>query len=275
MDYPEWIQPLSNSLNLLAQRIGQQLPNLLGAAVLLLIGWGLAHLLRTWSRRLIGGVDWFVRSPTIDSSLRRIGMDRGASDVISRIIFWVVFLLFFTAATETLGLPVLATWLAGVSYYLPRVLVSVLIVFAGLLAGNLARDAIIGAAGAARLAYGSLLGKAVQSVILLIAIVTAVDQLGIESRFLTATITIVIAAIIGGAALAFGLGSRTAVSNIIAAHYLRQIYRVGHTVRVGAVHGKIVEITPTAVILENSDGRVLVPAKEFSENVSVLTTGQS
>jgi hypothetical protein len=84
MDYTEWIQPLRNSLNLLAQRIVQQLPNLLGAAALLLIGWRLAHLLRTWSRRLIGGLDWFGRSPTIDNSLRRIGMDRGASDVISR-----------------------------------------------------------------------------------------------------------------------------------------------------------------------------------------------
>ena len=273
MDYTQWLQPLSDSLNLLAQRIGQQLPNLLGAVALLLLGWGLARLLRNWSRRLIAGLDWFVRSPTIENFLRRVGMERGASDVISSIVFWVVFFLFFTAATETLGLPVLATWLAGVAYYLPRVLVAVLIVFLGLLAGNLARDAIIGAAGAARLAYGSFLGKAVQSVILLIAIVTGVDQLGIESRFLTATITIVIAAIIGGAALAFGLGSRTAVSNIIAVHYLRQIYQVGHMVRVGAVHGKIVEITTTAVIIESSDGRVLVPAKEFSEGVSVLITG--
>lgn len=59
MDYPEWIQPLNNSLNLLAQRIGQQLPNLLGAAALLLIGWSLAHLLRTWSKRLVWpGLVW-------------------------------------------------------------------------------------------------------------------------------------------------------------------------------------------------------------------------
>ena len=275
MDYTQWLQPLSDSLNLLAQRIGQQLPNLLGAAALLLIGWGLARLLRTWSRRLISRLDWFVRSEAIENFLRRIGMQRGVSDLLSSILFWAVFLLFFTAATETLGLPVLAAWLAGISYYLPRVLVAVLIVFAGLLAGNLARDAITGAAGAAQLEYGSFLGRAVQGVILLIAIVTGVDQLGIESRFLTVTITIVIAAIIGGGALAFGLGSRTAVSNIIAAHYLRQIYRIGHTVRIGAVHGKIVEITTTAVIIENSDGRVLVPAKEFSEGVSVLITGQS
>jgi len=273
MDYTEWVQPLSNSLDILAQRIGQHLPNLLAAAALLFIGWGLASLARTWSRRLISGVDWFVRSRAIENALRRIGVERGVSDVIGTILFWVVLFLFFTAATETLGLPVLATWLAGVSYYLPRVLVAVLIVLAGLLAGNLAREAISGAAGAARLAYGSLLGRAVQGVIVLIAIVTGVDQLGIESRFLTATITIVIGAIIGGAALAFGLGSRTAVSNIIAAHYLRQTYRVGHTVKIGDVHGKILEITATAVVIESSAGRVLVPAKDFSEGVSVLLTG--
>ena len=275
MDYAQWGEALSNSLNVFAQRIGQQLPNLLGAAALLLIGWGLARLLASWSVRLVSGLDWLVRSQAIENTLGRIGLQRGAGDLISSIVFWLVFLLFFTAATETLGLPVLATWLGGVSYYLPRVLVAVLIVFAGLLAGNLARDAITGAADAARLTYGSLLGQAVQGVILLIAIVTSVDQLGIESRFLTATITIVIGAIIGAAALAFGLGSRTAVSNIIAAHYLRQIYRVGHTVKVGNVHGKILEITPTAVIIEDLDGRVLVPAKEFSEGISVLITGQS
>jgi small-conductance mechanosensitive channel len=274
MDYAEWVQPLNNSLAILGQRIGQHLPNLLAAVALLLIGWGLASLARTWSKRLISGVDWFVRSQAVENALRRIGLSWGASDVIGSILFWVVLFLFFTAATETLGLPVLATWLAGISYYLPRILVAVLIVLAGLLAGNLARDAVTGAAGAARLAYGNLLGRALYGVIVLIAIVTGVDQLGIESRFLTATIIIVIGAIIGGAALAFGLGSRTAVSNIIAAHYLRQIYQVGHTVRIGNVHGKIIEITATAVVIESSDGRVLVPAKDFSEGVSVLFTGQ-
>lgn len=274
MGYTQWVQALSHFLNVFVQKIGQQLPNLLGAAALLLIGWGLARLLRSWSARLIGRLDWFVRSQAIESLLRRVGVERRASDVVGALLFWVVFFLFFTAATETLGLPVLATWLGGVSYYLPRVLVAVLIVFTGLLAGNLARDAITATAGAAGLAYGSLLGRAVQVVILLIAAVTGVDQLGIESRFLAATITIVIAAILGGAALAFGLGSRTAVSNIIAAHYLRQVYRVGQTVRIGSVHGTIVDMTTTAVIIEGAEGRVLVPAKEFSEEVSVLITGQ-
>jgi len=67
--------------------------------------------------------------------------------------------------------------------------------------------------------------------------------------------------------LAFGLGARTAVTNIIAAHYLRQIYRVGHSVKVGDVHGKIVEITNTAVILECTDGRAVVMGRRLRDSI--------
>lgn len=272
MDYVRWAEALDRSFTVFVQRIGEHLPNILGSVLLILVGWLLARALRSTIIRLSGRLDGLVRKQATDDFLKRFGVERPVSNVIGSIVFWLVLLLFFTAATETLGLPVLATWLSGVSYYLPRILVAALIIFAGLLAGNLAREAISAAATTAGLNYGQLLGRAVYVIILLIAIVTAVDQLGIESRFLTLTITIVIAALIGGAALAFGLGSRTTVSNIIAAHYLRQVYRVGDDVKIGAVHGKIVEIRPTCVILEGLDSRVLVPAKDFSETASMLIT---
>jgi small-conductance mechanosensitive channel len=272
MDYVRWVEALDRSFNLFIQRIAEHSPNVLGSFLLVLAGWLLARLLRAAIIRLSGRLDGLFRTQAKDDFLKRMGVERPASTVIGGIVFWLVFLVFFTAATETLGLPVLATWLSGVSYYLPRILVSALIILAGLFAGNLARDAIAATAGAAGLAYSELLGRGVYVIILLVAIVTGVDQLGIESRFLTLTITVVIAALIGGAALAFGLGSHTTVSNIIAAHYLRQIYRVGQTVRIREVYGRIAEITPTAVIFDAPEGRVLVPAKDFSEVASVLIT---
>jgi len=272
MDYGQWVDALNNSFDLFVQRVGAHLPNFLGAMLLVLGGWLLGRLLRAAIIRLSARLDGLLQLQGNSYFFTKLGMERPASALIGGIVFWLVFLVFFTAATETLGLPVLATWLSGVSYYLPRILVAALIVLAGLLAGNLARDAITATANAAGVAYAELLGRAVYVIILLVAVVTGVDQMGIESRFLTVTITIVIAALIGGAALAFGLGSRTTVSNIIAAHYLRQSYRVGYTVKIGAVQGRIVEITPTAVILDGPEGRVMVPAKDFSEVASVLVT---
>jgi hypothetical protein len=43
-------------------------------------------------------------------------------------------------------------------------------------------------------------------------------------------------------------------------------------VRIGAWEGRIVEITPTAVVIAIGEGHVMVPAKEFSEQASVLLT---
>ena len=45
--------------------------------------------------------------------------------------------------------------------------------------------------------------------------------------------------------------------------------------RIGDTEGEIVQITPTAVILEAAEGRVTVPAKRFDEAVSVLLIERS
>ena len=270
MDYQTWVRALNESMSLLVQKISGFLPNILGAIALLSGGWLLGRILRFACIRLISGLDNLLRRHGMERVLIRIGLERPASEVIGSIVYWLVFLVFFAAATETLGLPVVATWLGGVSAYLPRILVAGLILLAGFLAGSIARDALATTATAAGIAYGALIGRVVYVSILLIAIITGIDQIGIESRFLTATIVIVIASVVGAAGLAFGLGARTAVSNIIAAHYLRQIYRVGHTVRIGEAQGKIAEITNTVVIIDNANDRLIVPAKEFSERISVL-----
>ncbi|HUF91302.1 MAG TPA: mechanosensitive ion channel domain-containing protein [Candidatus Limnocylindria bacterium] len=254
------------------ERASTHVPAVVIATVLVLAGWALGRLLGAWTRRLVGRVDHLSPGRALHNGLRRIGVERAPSDVVGGIVFWLVLLFFLTAATETLGLPVLATWLTGVTYYLPRVLVALLIVAIGLFVGTLAHDAVLAATTASGLAYGRLLARLAQVAVVMIAVVTGIDQAGVESRFLIVTITIVLGAVIGGAALAFGLGARTAVSNIIGSHYLRQTYRVGQTIRIGAVEGTIVAMTTTAVILDTSAGRVLVPGKEFSETASTLVS---
>ena len=87
---------------------------------------------------------------------------------------------------------------------------------------------------------------------------------------LTAVLSVTLLAVLGAFALAFGLGARTAVSNIIGAHYLRQTFEVGQHVRFGETTGTIAAITATAVVIRASHGDVIVPAKHFSETVTTL-----
>jgi small-conductance mechanosensitive channel len=81
---------------------------------------------------------------------------------------------------------------------------------------------------------------------------------------------IVVGSVLGGAALAFGLGGRDWVANVLSAHYVERLYQTGQTIRVRDIEGRIVRITETAVILECAEGEVALPASEFSSNPSTL-----
>jgi hypothetical protein len=246
------------------------LPNFLGAVALLLGGWLLALLLQRLSARLSRRFDGLARRSNVDGALQRIGVHRPVSEVIGGFVFWTVFLFFVAGATEAFGLPVLSTWLTGVAFFLPRIAAALLVLLAGLLIANFARDAVLAATATANVAYGEALAQVVRTVMLAVTVLIAVNELGIDMTILTVALGVVLGATFGGVALAFGLGAGTAVSNIIGSHYIRQLVRVGQTVRLGAVQGEIEAITPTSVVLKTTDGRVIVPAKAFSEAVSTL-----
>lgn len=246
------------------------LPTLLASAALIAGGWLLALALQRLSARLTRRFDGLARRTQVDGALQRIGIQRQLSDVIGGFIFWTVFLFFVAGATETLGLPVLSTWLTGLAFFLPRIAAALLVLLAGVLLANFARDAMLAASATANIAYGDALAQVVRTVLMAVAVLIAVNELGIDVTILTVTLGVVLGATFGGVALAFGLGARTAVSNIIGSHYIRKVVRVGQNVRLGGVQGEVVSITPTAVVLKNGDTQVIVPAKEFNEVISTL-----
>jgi len=266
-----WMSPLADTLGPLHAWTGEALPRALTAGALMLAGWLLARLLRVWVVRGVARLGGFVGARSRDAAARPAGVD--PATLLGGVVYWGVLLVFITAATDALGLPLLAAWLGAASNHLPRVLLAVLIVIAGFVGGALARDAARAAARAAGFAREALLGRLVQGLIVTVALVTAMDHVRVDIAFLTATLLIAVGALTGSVALAFALGARTAVSNIIACHYLQQTHRMGQLVRLGSVEGRIVEFTSGAVILEGPDGRVMVPAKVFSESVSFFGAG--
>jgi small-conductance mechanosensitive channel len=264
-----WASVLEESLRGAWDVFSRYLPNALGALALLAAGWLTAKLLRMWTARLVAGLDRLIPRRLFEKDMGSGGVDRLASELVGRLVFWVVFLFFAAAAGEALQLPIATSSLARFSSYLPNVIAAGVILFAGIVAGNLTRSTILGAARSAGLGYGEALGQSAKLVVLMVAGVVAVDQLGVHSTLLIVTLSVLLASVLGAVGLAFGLGARTAVSNIIAAHHVVQLYRVGQHVRVGEVQGEIVEFRSIGVVLESEEGRVFIPARQFSEVVSV------
>jgi hypothetical protein len=250
-------------------------PAMLGALFLLLAGWLFGRALAWLARRAINAlIIRLSQRPSLRSAIDGSGTATQIPAIISGFIFWVVFVFFTAAAMETLGLPVVTASLSRVAYYLPNVLAALLIVFVGLVVAKLVGNAVTRAVTGTGARFAAGLGATVRGTILLVAIVVAIEQVGIEADLLIIIVAVVVGTTLAGAALAFGLGARTAVSNIISSYYVAQSYSVGQTVRVGELEGTIVQTTPTAVFIATRDGRVMIPAKRFSEEVTVLLTAK-
>ena len=260
------LDSLADALAPLQGWVGDALSRALMAGALILVGWLLARLLRALVLRGVTRLGRWVGARPRDAAVRPGGVDPG--ELLGGVVFWGVLLVSVTAATDVLGLPLLAAWLAAAAHHLPRVLLAVLMVLAARAGPPLSRAPPRATARAAGFAQDVLVGRLAQGVIVVVAVVTALDHVQVDIAFLTATLLIAVGTLAGSLALAFALGARTAVSNIIACHYLQQTHRVGHAVRLGGIEGRIVTFTSGAVVLDGPEGRVLVPAKVFSESVS-------
>lgn len=251
-------------------RLGAFTPTLLSTFALLAGGWLVAWLLSRTITKLIDKLAPGLEERATRLTLTRLGFERRVAQLVGTFIFWIVLAVFVAAAVETLGLPVLAAWVGQLGNLLPRLFVASLIVVAGFLAGVFTREAVAAAARAGGAARADLLGRIVQAVVVATAIVTGLEQVGVDSRFLTSMTVVAAAGALGGVALAFALGARTEVSNIVAMHYVRQTFRLGQLITLSGVNGRIRAFTSTSVIIGGGEGEVHVPGRMFSEQMTVV-----
>jgi small-conductance mechanosensitive channel len=273
--YEELSSALANALSLVVSRSAEYLPNILGAAVLLLAGWLVARLLRGLAVRLMHVAESLLSRLSRGTPAPASPLPSTSVEIVGSILFWVVILFFAAAATHVLGLGAFSSWLQGLMTYLPTLMAGALIIVAGVLLSGLARDLSVAALAVLPERQRALLGRIVQGSILVTAVAVGADQIGIKITFLVILAAVVTSAVVGGVALAVSLGARTYVANLIGAHYLQQAFHVGERVRIGETEGTILEITAVSVVLETRDGRTNIPAKTYNEEPIVLLAPRS
>jgi len=240
------------------------LPVVLTAVAVFLIGWLLAHLVRGLVRRALESMDWLFARLVARSGGRSETLARATSRAISTVVFWIVLLIFAASALRILGGSLFERWTENLLAYLPSAIGGVIIIVIGFTGGTLARHVLEQASVGLGVGQSSLLGRLAQAVIVMSCIVIGIDQFGVNVNFLIQLTTVTAAAVFGGIALVFALGTRAHLANLIGAHYARKHYAPGDHVKIGAVQGRIVEITDGCVFVETDDGDVSVPGQHFS-----------
>lgn len=257
-----------NDLNNLFLSLKDQFVELLPNILLSLVVLGLGYLFAKMVKYLIKKAILYI-GKLISLNYKTVDLSKAAS-FIGIAFFWLIIFSTVLMITDILGLTIITQWFEEILKYIPNVLAAIMIIFAAIVIGNFISSAIVSFASRVGISHGLTLGKIAQYFILFTAIVIAIDQIGIEISFLINIVIIILAAMLFSAGLAFGLGAKTSISNILAAFYIRKSYQEGDVIQIGTVRGTIIKIDSRSVILENEEGQVNIPAKEFNETRSIL-----
>jgi hypothetical protein len=205
---------LAASFNQVVNDIITALPAIIGALVILVVGYIIA--------RIASGV---VRNLLARSADRAVAQrsgevygDRANAFTPSRIggmiTFWVIMLVFLVAAANFLGWPQVSALLNDFIGWLPNLIVAVIILIAAPVVGRLVRGAVETGSQQVGMSSGRTLGRVAELAVIAFAVVVAVNQVGIASDLVNILFIGVVAALAIGFGLAFGLGGREVAGQV-------------------------------------------------------------
>jgi hypothetical protein len=206
------IDVLLEPLKAFLVQVGNLLPRVLLAIVLLIAGWLLAKVVRFAVARGLRAVNFHVLTERagMDAFLRNGGIQADTTDVLALLFYWLVILAALVIGFNTIGLVYITDLLGKVVLFVPKVMVALLILafgayfarFIGNAVGALARNSGVPAADA------ELLGRLAQYAIVTFVVLIALDQINVGGDIIRQTFLIVLAGVVFALALAFGLGGK-------------------------------------------------------------------
>lgn len=256
------------------ESVGEGLPGIAAAVVLLVFGILASALIgRLLGRGLkAAGLDDFAQRSGVHDLLERLGLKPSLSRLVGKAVRLALTIVVVLAALSLLGLGPLQDSINEGVLFLPRLLVALILLLVGAVLGTFAKDR--GDRLAAQMDLPGPVGRIAELAIFAVFGVTAVAQIGVGTAILTLLLAILLGGAALGFALAFGLGGREAARAMTAGRVVRGTYEPGQTILVAGVRGEIVEIESAATVLRTNLGlTVRIPNHLMVESVVELHDG--
>jgi hypothetical protein len=203
------VSELTRAVHELARDFARFLPRLIELVIIALVGWVIAFLFKQGVRSILRLIKFDRLSENAGASqlLAKAALP-SSSELMSRFVFWVVWLGFVLLGVSILGILGLQGEIARVFLFLPRVFVALFIMFFGLLAASFFSRAVLLAAVNANLPSPRLLSVSIRAIITVFVLSMAFEELGVAEQTMLVGFGIAFGAMMLGLAIAFGTGGK-------------------------------------------------------------------
>lgn len=203
--------------------LAEFLPRLIVMLIIILFGWLVAYILKFALRAIlkITKIDRVSEEAGASRLLRRADLP-SVSELLSRALFWVIWLGFIVVGVSVLGIVSLQQQIASLIALLPQVFVAFFVLFVGFLAANFFSRAVLLAGVNAGLPSARVLSETVRIVVGFLAFSMALEQIGLGRQTILIAFSIVFGALMLGLAIAFGLGGRELARRALEKQFLHE-----------------------------------------------------
>src|SRR2546430_14229371 len=182
---------------------------LAGMLIVGVFGWVIAYILKS----ILGTILRLARFDKLSEDagaaqlLKRAALP-SSTELLSRFVFWVAWVGFILLGVSVLGIVGLQEYVSRFFLFLPRLFVSLVILFLGLLAASFFSRAVLLAAGNANFRSSRLLSISIRVIISIFALSMVFEVLGVAEQTMLIAFGIAFGAVMFGLSIAFGIGGQ-------------------------------------------------------------------
>ncbi len=260
-------QKIMESLNKVLGSFLAVIPGLVGAIVLLLIGVIVAKIVSKIIKKILET----IQIDRLGEKLNEIDLVRNAnvkikiSAILSTVVYYILILIFAMAATDVLGMPVVAALMSDIVNYIPKAVTALVVLIIGLLVAEALKKILFSSLQSLAVPSAKIIANIFFYFIFINVLLIALKQAGISTGFLEQNLTTIVAGVVGAFALGYGLASREIMSSFLASFTNKNKYKVGDVIGLEGVKGKIVAMDNISLTLQNDDGyRVSFPLSKLN-----------
>jgi hypothetical protein len=213
----DWTTAVSDSWTTIWDRFVNFLPNIIGALIILVVGWIVGVIVSMIIDRLfrIIGLQTVFEKAKIEDLLKKGNIQKDTTTLLASVAKWIVYLVAFIAAANILQLPSIASFLDKILAYIPQVVAGGAILLLGLVLAHFLSNVVKGTMLAADFASSEAVSTIVRYSIIIFTFLAVLSQLGVAENLIGTFFIGLVAflAIAGG--LAFGLGGQGVAKEIL------------------------------------------------------------
>lgn len=257
---PNLQEILIDTFRKLLEQLTGFISNFIPAIIVLIIGILIAKLIRKLIQKGLekASIDKLADKLNEIDMIKKMG-ELKFSSLIPTILYYYILLMFINISTTLLGVKALSDMIASVMILIPKLIVAAIMTFVGIMIADALKNAVVNICKSLKIESGKLLGSVVFSFFLIIVIIAALKQSGIETSLLESSFNLIIGGTIFAFAVGYGMASRDVLSNILSSFYSKNKFKEGQTIAIDGVKGDIISMDITSLTLSTGESQTVFP----------------